>query len=605
MTIQSSTSKIAYAGAGTTGPFTIPWLFYSATDITVYTTVVSTGVITTLVLNVDYTLAGAGTPSGGTCTTTASVASGTTITLSLTPPLTQLSDYVSGETFPSATLEQDLDREVQIAQYLQRQIDLSIKAPNSEVSPTMTLPAVAARASKYLVFDGSGNITTSAGSGTDTALRTDLAAGASALVKSTGIKYDQTPAEAAAGVTPVNYYVDTTDYGDINRYFTGTLAANADVTTAVQSAINTNCGTVKFPPFPVVVTSGYTCAQSVLFLGLGVPSGGTGSENHPYATILKNFAGDLFTFTGSSGATNGSGGGVRNLRLVQNSGSGITAGGAGTAIKLTGASTSSRPSWLTIQGVIIEYAVGKDSWKWGIDVDGTAITGSVIPDLWIDHVSAHTASSSGGSLRLQAAAAKVFNCAFYDTQGNVTVTGISGTPSSGVLLVNTDISGTLALDWVNDFSLIGGVVTTITNTANTGGDCNLFPARLVNAFTSANNNAGKAFGLLRHSTQDFATCHGSFRMTHQPCLENSQYLVGLNAAGSAAPRVIGINANDRVLIAVDGSDIQLGQGVIGLGGGAAPTLGTIGGGGPSTAGQNCWIKFFDSAGNAVWLPGWR
>lgn len=45
--------------------------------------------------------------------------------------------------------------------------------------------------------------------------------------------------------------------------------------------------------------------------------------------------------------------------------------------------------------------------------------------------------------------------------------------------------------------------------------------------------------------------------------------------------------------------------LVALGGGAAPTLGTIGGAGPASAAQNTWIKLFDSGGNAVWVPAWK
>lgn len=419
------------------------------------------------------------------------------------------------------------------------------------------------------------------------------------------ILYPRTAAESSASVTPTNYAIDTTDYGDLRRYYSTNVPGTTDLTTAVQAAIDTGVGTVKFPRENVRVTSGFTLTRSVTFLGLCTPPGGTGSEAHPFSTIIKDFSGDLFTFTGSDGATDGSGGGVENLRLVQNSGSGITANGAGTAIKLTGASTSSRPSWVKIRNAIIEYATGKDSWTWGIDCDGTAITGSVIPDLWFSQVSTHTASSNGGAIRLKAVAAKVFDCAFYDTYGNVTVSGISGTPSSGVSFENTDISGTLSLDWVTDFSLVGGVISTITNTANVAGNCIIIPTRLVNAFTSANNNAGAAFGLMRYSTQSFATAAGSFRFTKPIILENAQHLTALDAAGTSALRILGINSGDRVVLSLDGSPIQFGVAATALGGGAAPTLGTIGGTGPATAAQNAWMKFFDDAGNAYWLPIWR
>lgn len=45
--------------------------------------------------------------------------------------------------------------------------------------------------------------------------------------------------------------------------------------------------------------------------------------------------------------------------------------------------------------------------------------------------------------------------------------------------------------------------------------------------------------------------------------------------------------------------------LVAMGGGAAPTLGTIGGSGPATAAQNTWMRFADSTGVAVWVPCWK
>lgn len=72
-------------------------------------------------------------------------------------------------------------------------------------------------------------------------------------------------------------------------------------------------------------------------------------------------------------------------------------------------------------------------------------------------------------------------------------------------------------------------------------------------------------------------------------------------------------------ISADGSDTDIdicltpkGAGItrfnnatIALGAGAAPTLGTIGGSGPTVAGQNSWFKFKDSSGAAFWVPVWK
>lgn len=54
-----------------------------------------------------------------------------------------------------------------------------------------------------------------------------------------------------------------------------------------------------------------------------------------------------------------------------------------------------------------------------------------------------------------------------------------------------------------------------------------------------------------------------------------------------------------------GADIQWGKPLVALGGGLAPTLGTIGGTGPATAAQNSWMRAVDSTGAAFWVPVWK
>jgi hypothetical protein len=52
-------------------------------------------------------------------------------------------------------------------------------------------------------------------------------------------------------------------------------------------------------------------------------------------------------------------------------------------------------------------------------------------------------------------------------------------------------------------------------------------------------------------------------------------------------------------------EIQYGKALVSLGGGSAPTFGTIGGSGPATAGQNSWVRLLDSTGAAFWVPAWK
>lgn len=73
-----------------------------------------------------------------------------------------------------------------------------------------------------------------------------------------------------------------------------------------------------------------------------------------------------------------------------------------------------------------------------------------------------------------------------------------------------------------------------------------------------------------------------------------------------------VGGADRIIVTaagainlLPGTDIKWGKALVALGGGAAPTLGTIGGGGPATAAQNSWMRVLDSAGAAFWVPVWK
>jgi hypothetical protein len=91
-------------------------------------------------------------------------------------------------------------------------------------------------------------------------------------------------------------------------------------------------------------------------------------------------------------------------------------------------------------------------------------------------------------------------------------------------------------------------------------------------------------------------------------------LVISNVAGATRyVTIIGSNGGNPIIDVSAGAlrlsggtaDIQWGKALIALGGGAAPTLGTIGGAGPATAAQNSWMRALDSAGNAFWVPAWK
>lgn len=97
--------------------------------------------------------------------------------------------------------------------------------------------------------------------------------------------------------------------------------------------------------------------------------------------------------------------------------------------------------------------------------------------------------------------------------------------------------------------------------------------------------------------------------TENKVLVNDLYLGGNTAnyidGGTNTLFLGGGGATAGLLEMGASTDFQLGKALVALGGGAAPTLGTVGGSGPGAAGQNSWARMVDSSGTAFWVPVWK
>lgn len=161
MTVSSTSARVSYSGNGSTTAFAVNYYFLANNHLKVVVRS-STGVESTKVLNTDYTVSGAGNPAGGTVTMTSAPASGETLLILRTPPLTQDVDYQPNDPFPAATHEQALDKLTMEAQYLQDQLNRALKiAETDSQALTTTVPTSTTRANKALIFDGSGGLTIS------------------------------------------------------------------------------------------------------------------------------------------------------------------------------------------------------------------------------------------------------------------------------------------------------------------------------------------------------------------------------------------------------------------------------------------------------------
>jgi hypothetical protein len=157
MTVSSSTSRISYAGNGSETIFAFPYYFLAEADLVVVRRDDATGAETTLALDSDYTVTGAGMAAGGAVTTVTPPAAGETLTLRRVVSLTQSTDFVANDPLDAEVLERAVDRATMADQQLQEQADRAIKLPVGDSTGLSTvLPAAAIRASKNFGFNAAG-----------------------------------------------------------------------------------------------------------------------------------------------------------------------------------------------------------------------------------------------------------------------------------------------------------------------------------------------------------------------------------------------------------------------------------------------------------------
>lgn len=117
MTVNTDVSSASYTGNGSTTSFTVPFYFLVDTDVVV-THKTAAGVVSTWVLNSDYTLAGAGVEAGGTLIPSVVLPTGDTVYIERNVDAVQQTAYPINSTFPAASHERALDRLTMLAQQI-------------------------------------------------------------------------------------------------------------------------------------------------------------------------------------------------------------------------------------------------------------------------------------------------------------------------------------------------------------------------------------------------------------------------------------------------------------------------------------------------------
>lgn len=138
MTVQTSTNVAGFVGNGVTTSFPIAFKFNSSADLIVEATNTVTGVTTTLSLNSDYTVDGAGDENGGTIAFTAAPLSTETVKVTRHVDLLQLTDLRNQGKFYAEVHEDVFDKLVMIDQQQQTEIN-DANAKSSEAVATADL----------------------------------------------------------------------------------------------------------------------------------------------------------------------------------------------------------------------------------------------------------------------------------------------------------------------------------------------------------------------------------------------------------------------------------------------------------------------------------
>lgn len=115
MTISTTTSRVSYSGNGVTTVFAVPFYFLANSHLEVIE-IDPDGNQTQLSEGADYSVSGAGAESGGTLTLTSAIATGYVLNIIRQTPITQETDYITGDPFPAETHERALDKLTLIAQ---------------------------------------------------------------------------------------------------------------------------------------------------------------------------------------------------------------------------------------------------------------------------------------------------------------------------------------------------------------------------------------------------------------------------------------------------------------------------------------------------------
>lgn len=175
MTVSTTHIVVTYSGNGSTTAFPVTFPFLANGDLDVDLINDSTAVVTQQTISTDYTVMGAGTDSG-TVTFITAPASGRTVRIRRAMSATQPTSFKNQGAFSPEIHERAFDRQAMALQQVESKASLALRYSDELyglINPV--LPPLDQIAGKYLAMNASGEPIGADGTGTDSALRADLA----------------------------------------------------------------------------------------------------------------------------------------------------------------------------------------------------------------------------------------------------------------------------------------------------------------------------------------------------------------------------------------------------------------------------------------------
>ena len=158
MTVSSSTNKVSYSANGSLTTFAYTFKIFDQSDVVVILRAAD-GTETVQTITTHYTVTGVAAASGGNVVFGSAPASGVTVVILRSQPLTQGLNLVANDPFDAESLEEALDKLVFMSQKHEEELSRTIKGSRTNVISNSEFTVSATdRANKLFSFDSAGNL---------------------------------------------------------------------------------------------------------------------------------------------------------------------------------------------------------------------------------------------------------------------------------------------------------------------------------------------------------------------------------------------------------------------------------------------------------------